>query len=101
MKKIVRVEWHDKAHKDALDIADYIDIDNPTAAFAIYEEIHHQIAMLADNPEMGRLGRVIGTRELIINRTPYIAAYFVEEDTVIILRILHGAQRWPKKLVLC
>jgi toxin ParE1/3/4 len=49
---------------------------------------------------MGRLGRVVGTRELIINRTPYIAAYLVTKDAVIILRILHGAQRWPKKLVL-
>jgi len=97
----VRVEWHNKAHLDALDIADYIDIDNPTAAFAVYEEIHHQIAMLGENPKMGRPGRVIGTRELIINRTPYIAAYFITEDTVIILRILHGAQRWPKKLSNC
>ena len=83
---------------DALDIADYIDIDNPTAAFAIYEEIHHQIAMLSNYPHMGRLGRVVGTRELIINRTPYIAAYLVNENAIIILRILHGAQRWSKKL---
>ena len=97
----MRVEWRNKAHMDALDIANYIDVDNPSAAFAVYEEIHQQIAMLADNSEMGRLGRVIGTRELVINRTPYIAAYFVSVNAVIILRILHGAQRWPKKLVLC
>ena len=94
----MRVVWRNKAHQDALEIADYIDIDNPAAAFAIYEEIHHQISMLTDNPKMGRLGRVIGTRELIVNRTPYIAAYLVSEDSVIILRILHGAKRWPKKL---
>lgn len=96
----MRVEWQNKAHMDAMDIADYIDIDNPAAAFAVYEEIHQQIAMLGDSPKMGRLGRIVGTRELIINRTPYIAAYLVTEDAVIILRILHGAQRWPKKLAL-
>ena len=94
----MRVEWRNKARMDALDIADYIDIDNPTAAFGIYEEIHHQVAMLSNNPHMGRLGRVVGTRELIINRTPYIVAYLVNENVIIILRILHGAQRWPKKL---
>ena len=95
----MRIEWLNKARMDAMDIVDYIDIDNPAAAFAVYEEIHHQIAMLGDNPKMGRLGRVVGTRELIINRTPYIAAYLVAKDAVIILRIIHGAQHWPKKLV--
>ncbi len=94
----MKVLWRNKAHMDALDIVDYIDIINSAA---VYDEIYHQIAMLGDNPNMGRLGRVIGTRELIINRTPYIPAYVVHHKRVLILRILHGAQRWPKKLVLC
>lgn len=96
----MKIEWRNKAYMDAMDIVDYIDVDNPVAAFAVYEEIQHQISMLSDNLKMGRIGRVVGTRELIINWTPYIATYLVSKDTVIILRILHGAQRWPKKLIL-
>jgi len=37
-------------------------------------------------------------RELVIVRTPYIAAYQIADDTVKILRILHGAQQWPEEL---
>ena len=44
---------------------------------------------------MGRPGRIEGTRELVISRTPYIAAYRIAGDTVRILRLLHGAQQWP------
>ncbi|MDP3704980.1 MAG: type II toxin-antitoxin system RelE/ParE family toxin [Legionellaceae bacterium] len=95
----MRIEWRNKAYKDALDIVDYIDIENPLAAFAVYEEIHKQISLLSSNPHIGRPGRISGTRELIINRTPYIAAYFVTQNAIVILRVLHGAQRWPKKLV--
>lgn len=35
------------------------------------------------------------TLELVIPRTPYIAAYMVTADRIRILRILHGAQIWP------
>jgi plasmid stabilization system protein ParE len=46
-------------------------------------------------PELGRPGRIEGTHELVISRTPYIAAYRIAGDTVCILRLLHGAQQWP------
>jgi addiction module RelE/StbE family toxin len=50
---------------------------------------------LVQFPEMGRPGRIEGTRELVISRTPYIAAYRILGETVRILRVLHGAQLWP------
>lgn len=94
----MRVEWRRLAYMDAMDIADYIELDNPVAALTIFDEIQKQVAMLAYHPKIGRPGRVPGTRELVINRTPYIAVYFVEGSTVNILRVLHGAQRWPKAI---
>ncbi len=94
----MKVEWRRLAYLDAMDIADYIELDNPIAALGVLEEIQNQVAMLAHHPKIGRPGRVPGTRELVINRTPYIAVYFVDEKTVNILRVLHGAQRWPKAI---
>ncbi len=38
-----------------------------------------------------------GTRELVITGTPYIAAYRVRPQRIEVLRIIHGAQRWPKR----
>jgi plasmid stabilization system protein ParE len=47
---------------------------------------------------MGRSGRVAGTRELVIAGTPYLVAYRVEAKAVVILAVIHGAQRWPDEL---
>jgi toxin ParE1/3/4 len=46
---------------------------------------------------MGRVGRVAGTRELVLSRTPYIVIYELRgpDEEIYILRLLHGAQRWP------
>jgi len=94
----VRIEWTPAAEASALAIADYISIDAPLAALAIHEEIHRQVALLGDYPHMGRPGRCAGTRELVIARTPYIVAYRLERLAVVVLRVLHGAQRWPRVL---
>ncbi|HEY3118137.1 MAG TPA: type II toxin-antitoxin system RelE/ParE family toxin [Chloroflexota bacterium] len=56
-----------------------------------------QAARLGNYPNLGRTGRIPGTRELPIGRTPYLVVYTVDRsiDTVIILRVLHGARLWP------
>jgi toxin ParE1/3/4 len=75
---------------------DFVAADNPGAAVRLDEEIERQTDMLAQFPKMGREGRVGGTRELVIGRTPFIVIYRVRGKRVEILRLLHGAQRWPK-----
>jgi toxin ParE1/3/4 len=90
----VRVEWTGEAELNALDIADHIAIDSPSAALAQIREIRTQVDLLAHHPNLGRLGRVPGTRELVIARTPYIVAYRIEDESVVVIRILHGAQQW-------
>jgi plasmid stabilization system protein ParE len=44
---------------------------------------------------MGRPGRVPGIRELVIPTTPYIVPYRVQREAIQILRVYHGARRWP------
>ena len=90
----MRVEWTGEAELNALDIADHIAIDSPSAALAQISEIRTQVDQLAHHPNLGRLGRVPGTRELVIARTPYIVAYRIEDESVVVIRILHGAQQW-------
>lgn len=60
-------------------------------------EIGQQASHLQDHPDPGRMGRVRGTRELVIQRTPFILVYRVRARTsrVGVLRVLHGAQQWP------
>jgi toxin ParE1/3/4 len=93
----LRVRWTAPAlqNKDAQ--IDYIMARNPYAAARLDEEIITQVINLQVHPELGRAGRVIGTRELYINRTPYLVIYRIGSDTVDILRVLHAAQKWPPK----
>lgn len=94
----MRLEWSAFALADRTAIFDYIEADSPKAAIAVDGRIREQVQTLARFPESGRQGRVEGTRELVISRTPYIAAYRIAGKTVRILRILHGAQRWPEEM---
>ena len=51
--------------------------------------------MLQRFPRSGRPGRVAGTRELVIIRTPYIAVYRIIDDTIHVLRARHSSRQWP------
>lgn len=95
----MRVQWHPLAITDLAEIVGYIAHDNGAAAYRVHNEIQRQTDLLAVHPEIGRVGRVSGTRELVIAGTPYVAAYRLEEDdAVTVLRLLHGARQWPRGL---
>jgi len=76
----------------------YIARDNPAAATQIASRIRAAAKRLAEHPEMGRPGRIAGTRELVVPKTPYIVAYRVRGEVVEILSVMHGAQEWPQDL---
>lgn len=69
--------------------------DNPGAAINTVLRVLEAVEGLAEHPNIGRPGRVPGTRELVVSGTPYIAIYRVRTNTVWVLRVLHGARRWP------
>ncbi len=94
----MRLQWTTTASRNLEAIETYIERDNPLAAVDVVLEILRQVDALKDHPGLGRPGRVEGTRELIIAGLPYIVPYLVEGERVIILRVLHAARKWPKKL---
>jgi toxin ParE1/3/4 len=73
----------------------YIGQDSWTAADKVERSIYAGVGLLRDFPRMGRPGRAPNTRELVLAPLPYIVVYRVDEKAVQILRVLHGAQRWP------
>jgi addiction module RelE/StbE family toxin len=92
----LRLEWSQFALADREAIFDYIEADSPRAAVVIDSRIQQHVEQLRQFPESGRPGRVEGTRELVIERTPYIAAYQIVGNKVRILRVLHGARLWSE-----
>ncbi len=91
------LKWLRLALRDLDEIASYIAKDNPTAAQKVVQRVYKVAQNLRDHPAMGRLGRVPGTRELAISGLPFILVYRVKGRRVEILRVLHGARKWPPK----
>ena len=70
--------------------ASFIASDDSLAARLVVERVLQAVAQLAEQPRIGRPGRVHGTRELVVSRTRYIVPYRVRRDTVEILRVFHN-----------
>ena len=89
--------WSPEAIDDLSALRAYIEQDDSAAAQRVALHIVTSVeTLLANNPEMGRPGRVPGTRELVIPRTPFVVPYRVVANTIQVLRIFHGARRWPE-----
>ena len=91
------IVWLPVAIADRERLVDYIAARNPLAAIEQGDRIAQAIERLSKFPEIGRMGRVQGTRELVIPGTPYVKVYRLNRPRgrMEILRILHGAMRWP------
>ena len=82
------------AQEDLRTIKQYICSDNFEAAQQVVKHIVDSIESLKVNPSIGRAGRVLRTRELVISKYPYIVPYQVRENNIYILRILHTSRKW-------
>jgi toxin ParE1/3/4 len=94
----MRIVWTEPAVRDLAAARAYIAQDNARAADRQVERVLAAVVGLTQFPEIGRPGRRAGTRELVINRTPFIAAYRLRADAIEILRVMHSRQRWPDTL---
>ena len=93
----MRVKWLRTALANLNAEAEYIARDDPAAASRVVIRILNAVENLREFPALGRPGRVIGTRELVIPSTPYIIPYRVRKDAVEVLRVFHASRQWPKR----
>ncbi len=94
--KVVKLRWTLPAVDHLREIYEYIADDNPAAAVRTVDRIRNAVRQTARMPNAGRIGRVAGTREVIVPGTPYIVAYRVLDDAIHVLAVLHGARSWPE-----
>ncbi len=89
----MQIIWLKTALKNLNEIAEYIAQESAQAASQVVETIETQVSLLATQPALGRPGRVLGTRELVISNTHYLVPYRIKNDTVEILRVFHTSRR--------
>ena len=92
----MQIVWLKTALANLSEIADFIALDNPVAAIKVVETIEAQVNLLLSQPAIGRPGRVLGTRELLITNMPYLIPYRIKNNTVEILRVFHTSRNPPK-----
>jgi toxin ParE1/3/4 len=84
------------AQRQLLHLDAYLSERSIAGADRVVDRIFEQIERLSQFPFLGQPGRVAGTRELVVTATNYIIAYRLVDETLQVLAVLHGAQRWPK-----
>jgi plasmid stabilization system protein ParE len=93
----MRLRWLRTALRILDEEAAYIAADDPAAARLVVARVLEAVTQLADQPGLGRPGRVPGTRELVVARTRYVVPYRVKRDAVEILRLFHTSRRLPQR----
>jgi toxin ParE1/3/4 len=94
----VQLQWTEPATQDLDKIEEYISRENsPTIAIDIVLKVIETVEMvLPDHPRAGRMGRVAGTREFVVEGVPFVVIYRqIGSDQLQLIRVLHDAQQWP------
>jgi len=94
----MKTVWPRRAIQHLMALREFIARDSEQNAALVAGRILDGVALLQTQPEMGRPGRVVGTRELVIPNTPYIIPYRVRRDRLELIAVLHAHRQWPTKL---
>jgi toxin ParE1/3/4 len=94
----MKVVWSRRAIRHLVALREFIARDSEQNASLVAERILHSIELLQTQPDMGRPGRVLGTRELVVPNTPYVIPYRVKRERLELIAVFHGRQEWPPKL---
>jgi len=94
----VIIVWSPRAIEHLAHIRSYIARDNPNAANGIASTLLDAVERLVELPNLGRPGRVGGTRELVVPGTRYVIPYRLRGDRLEVIAVFHGRQKWPTHL---
>jgi len=94
---LMKIKWLKKALANLDNEAKYIAEDNPQTAKIAVTKIQSSVHQLAKYPALGRPGRVVGTRELVLQNTRYIIPYRVRNNRIEILRVFHTSRKLPDR----
>lgn len=90
----MRLVWTDPAALDRQSIYEYLERENPRAALKLDDRFVQVAELLQKRPFLGRPGRIVGTREFVVNPR-YILVYRVADEEIRIVAVVHTARQWP------
>lgn len=94
----MRIVWSRRAIRHLVELRRYIEKDSEQSAALVAGRILRAVDLLQSHPEIGRPGRVPGTRELVVPDTPYIIPYRIRGERLELIAVFHGRQKWPLRM---
>jgi toxin ParE1/3/4 len=94
----MKVVWSRRAIRHLVALREHIAKDSEKTAALAAGRILKAVDLLQTHPEIGRPGRLPGTRELVVQDTPYVIPYRVRLERLELIAVFHGRQKWPTKL---
>jgi toxin ParE1/3/4 len=94
----MKVVWSRRAIRHLVCLREYIEKDSEQNAALVAKRIVKAVDLLQAHPEIGRPGRVVGTRELVVPETRFIIPYRVRGERLELIAVFRGRQKWPAKL---
>jgi len=88
----MRLRWTPEAANNLESIYLYLSENYPSFAESTIRTLYDAARSLRSLPKRGRPGVIPGTREFVLPRLPFIIVYRIEEQSIEILHIYHGAQ---------
>lgn len=98
----MKVRWTEPAFNQWEESFRYIEAENASAARRIAEKVFEVVEMLSGHPYAGRIGRIAGTREFAVPRSPFVIIYGVDQRELVlgVFAVYDGRRRWPKSFPL-
>lgn len=94
----MKVVWSHRAIRHLVHLREYIERGSEQNAALVVGRILKAVELLEGHPEMGRPGRLLGTRELVVPNTSYIIPYRVRRERLELIAVFQERQKWPTKL---
>jgi plasmid stabilization system protein ParE/predicted nucleotidyltransferase/HEPN domain-containing protein len=95
MNESLPVLWTPRARDDRFKQIDFLARHDAAAAIRMGDAIAAAASAVGANPDISRIGRIAGAREFPVAETPFNLVYRIEDEAVVILRLLHNRRRWP------
>jgi toxin ParE1/3/4 len=94
----MKAVWSPRAVRHLVALRRYIERDSEQNAALVAERIPRAVDLLGTHPAIGRPGRVLGTRELVVVDTGFIIPYRVRAGRLELIAVFRGRQRRPHGL---
>lgn len=59
------------------------------------QSLRASLETLQFNPKIGRYGKVVNTREFVLQEFPFVIVYRIKNKLLEILRVMHQSRRYP------